>query len=143
MEVKQHERLHRDDKSLCKLAISELEDIYADLDLSIEELDLLDMPKRSFTVHFPVRMDSGKMKMFVGHRVQYSDARGPTKGGIRFHPELTLGDVMALSFLMSLKCAVVNIPFGGAKGGVAVDPKELRRNELEQVTRAYIRAIAD
>lgn len=143
MEVKQHERLHRDDQNLCKLATSELEDIYADLGLSIEELDLLDMPRRSFTVHFPVRMDSGKMKMFVGHRVQYNDARGPTKGGIRFHPELTLGHVMDLAFLMSLKCAVVNIPFGGAKGGVAVNPKELGRNELEQVTRGYIQAIAD
>jgi glutamate dehydrogenase/leucine dehydrogenase len=143
LEIKQHERLHRDDKNLCKLAISELEDIYADLGLSIEELDLLDMPRRSFSVHFPVRMDDGKTKMFVGHRVQYNDARGPTKGGIRFHPQLTHDDVEDLAFLMSLKCAVVNIPFGGSKGGVVVNPKEISRGELERVTRSYIQAISD
>lgn len=143
MEIRNHERVHADDRTLCKLAISELEDIYSDLGLSIEELDLLDMPRRSFTVHFPVRMDSGKVKMFVGHRVQYNDARGPAKGGIRFHPELTLDHVKDLAFLMALKCAVVNIPFGGSKGGVVVNPKELSRNELEQVTRGYIRAVAN
>ncbi len=143
MKIRNHERIHADDRNLCKLAISELEDIYSDLGLSTEELDLLDMPRRSFTVHFPVRMDSGKIKMFVGHRVQYNDARGPAKGGIRFHPELTLDHVRDLSFLMALKCAVVNIPFGGSKGGVVVNPKELSRNELEQVTRGYIRAIAN
>ncbi len=142
MEIKNHERLHADDRNLCKLAISEMEDIYSDLGLSEEELDLLDMPRRSFTVHFPVRMDSGKIRMFVGHRVQYNDTRGPAKGGIRFHPELTIDHVKDLSFLMALKCAVVNIPFGGSKGGVVVNPKELSRNELEQVTRGYIRAIA-
>jgi glutamate dehydrogenase/leucine dehydrogenase len=79
--------------------------------------------------------------MFVGHRIQYNDARGPTKGGIRFHPELTIDHVRDLAFLMVLKCAVVNIPFGGSKGGVVVNPKELSRNELEQVTRGYIRSI--
>jgi glutamate dehydrogenase/leucine dehydrogenase len=142
VEIKNHERLHADDRNLCKLAISEMGDIYSDLSLSEEELDLLYMPRRSFTAHFPVRMDSGKIKMFVGHRVQYNDARGPAKGGIRFHPELTLDHVKDLSFLMALKCAVVNIPFGGSKGGVVVNPKELSRNELEQVTRGYIRAIA-
>jgi glutamate dehydrogenase/leucine dehydrogenase len=123
--------------------MSELGGIYNDLGLSADELDLLDMPRRSFTVHFPVRMDSGKTKMFVGHRVQYNDARGPGKGGIRFHPELTIDHVKDLAFLMVLKCSVVNIPFGGSKGGVVVDPKQLSRNELEQVTRSYIRAIAD
>lgn len=143
MIFKHHERIHADEGNLCKKCMSELEDLYIYLELTTEELDLLDMPRRSFTVHFPVHMDSGKTKMFVGHRVQYNDARGPAKGGIRFHPELTLDDVRDLAFLMSLKCAVVNIPFGGAKGGVAVNPKELSRSELERVTRAYIRAIAD
>jgi glutamate dehydrogenase/leucine dehydrogenase len=123
--------------------MSEIEDMYMYLDLTTEELDLLDMPRRSFTVHFPVHMDSGKTKMFVGHRVQYNDARGPGKGGIRFHPDLTLDDVRDLAFLMSLKCAVVNIPFGGAKGGIAVNRKELSRPELERLTRAFTRAIAD
>ena len=143
MEISNHERIHSDDRNLCKLAISELEGLYSELGLSPEELDLLDMPRRSFIVHFPVRMDSGKIKMFVGYRVQYNDARGPAKGGIRFHPELTLDHVKDLSFLMALKCAVVNIPFGGSKGGVVVNPKTLSRHELEQVTRGYIRAIAN
>lgn len=143
MIVKHHERIHSDEGNLCKKCMSELENLYIYLELSTEELDLLDMPRRSFTVHFPVHMDSGKTKMFLGHRVQYNDARGPTKGGIRFHPELKLDDVRDLAFLMALKCAVVNIPFGGSKGGVAVNPKELSRRELELVTRGYIRAIAD
>ncbi len=143
MIVKHHERIHADEGNLCKKCMSELENLYIYLELSTEELDLLDMPRRSFTVHFPVHMDSGKTKMFLGHRVQYNDARGPTKGGIRFHPELTLDDVRDLAFLMTLKCAVVNIPFGGSKGGVAVNPKELSRRELELVTRGYIRAISD
>jgi glutamate dehydrogenase/leucine dehydrogenase len=143
MEITDHERVHADDRNLCKLAISELGAIYSEIGLSQEELDLLDMPRRSFIVHFPVRMDSGKNKMFVGYRVQYNDARGPAKGGIRFHPDLTIDHVKDLSFLMALKCAVVNIPFGGSKGGVVVNPKELSRNELEQVTRGYIRAIGN
>lgn len=139
----QHERIHEDDQNLCKLCMDELTNVYSDLGISREELDLLDMPRRSFTVHFPVRMDSGKTKRFVGHRVQYNDARGPTKGGIRFHPDLTLGHVTDLAFLMTLKCAVVNIPFGGAKGGVVADPRKLSKNELEQITRGYTRAMAD
>jgi glutamate dehydrogenase/leucine dehydrogenase len=143
VQINNHERINVDDRNLCKLAISELGSIYSEIGLSREELDLLDMPRRSFIVHFPVRMDSGKIKMFVGYRVQYNDARGPAKGGIRFHPELTLDHVKDLSFLMALKCAVVNIPFGGSKGGVVVNPRELSRNELEQVTRGYIRAIAN
>jgi len=143
LDVTNHERIHADDRNLCKLATSELGAIYSELGLSQEELDLLDMPKRSFIVHFPVRMDTGKIKMFVGFRVHYNDARGPAKGGIRFHPELTLDHVRDLSFLMALKCAVVNIPFGGSKGGVVVNPKELSRDELERVTRGYIRAISN
>ncbi len=123
--------------------MSELGEIYTKLGLSADELELLAMPRRSFTVHFPARMDSGQIRMFVGHRIQYNDARGPGKGGIRFHPDLTIDHVRDLAFLMVLKCAVVNIPFGGSKGGVVVNPKELSRNELEQVTRGYVRAIAD
>jgi glutamate dehydrogenase/leucine dehydrogenase len=133
-----HERQHRDDRNLCKLCIRELGELYSDLGLKPDELDLLDMPRRSFTVHFPVRMDSGKVRMFVGHRIQYNDARGPAKGGIRFHPELSIDDVRDLAFLMVLKCAVVNIPFGGSKGGVVVNPKELSRN-ISGRTRTFLR----
>lgn len=143
MPNRRHERIHIDDKNICKLCMNELGEIYTDLGLSADELDLLAMPRRSFTVHFPVRMDSGKTRMFLGHRIQYNHARGPAKGGLRFHPELTIDHVRDLAFLMVLKCAVVNIPFGGSKGGVKVNPKELSRNELEQVTRGYVRAIAD
>ena len=126
-----------------RLSLAQLGTIYAELGLSSDELELLAMPRRSFVVHFPVRMDSGKTRMFLGYRVQYNDARGPTKGGLRFHPELTIDHVRDLAFLMVLKCAVVNIPFGGSKGGVVVNPKELSKNELEQITRGYIRAIGN
>jgi glutamate dehydrogenase/leucine dehydrogenase len=115
--------------------------VYRGLKLSPEELELLERPRRTFIVSFPVRMDTGRTKMFTGYRVQYNDARGPTKGGIRFHPGLTLEDVRTLAFLMALKCAVVDIPFGGAKGGIVVNPKELSQGELERLTRGYIRAI--
>jgi glutamate dehydrogenase/leucine dehydrogenase len=138
-----HEQLHRDENSLRSVSSAELRGIYRDLDLSKEELELLTLPRRSFTVSFPVRLSSGKTRMFVGHRVQYNDSRGPAKGGIRFHPDVTIGDVSELAILMGLKCAVVNIPFGGAKGGVVVNPQELSPQDLEQVTRGYIRAIAD
>ena len=143
LEARHHENIHADDKNLCKLCMSELGNIYTDLGLSPEEFDLLDMPRRSFTVHFPARMDSGKTRMFVGYRVQYNDARGPAKGGIRFHPHLTIDHITDLAFLMALKCSVMNIPFGGSKGGVILNPKDRSLNELEQVTRGYIRAIAD
>jgi glutamate dehydrogenase/leucine dehydrogenase len=138
-----HERLHRDERDLRSVGMTELQAIYTDLGLTRAELDLLSVPRRSFTVSFPVKMSSGKTRMFTGHRVQYSDARGPAKGGIRFHPEMDEEHAAELAFLMALKCAVVNIPFGGAKGGVVVDPLQLTRDELELVTRGYIRAIAD
>ena len=138
-----HDRLHRDEKDLRSLAMTELQKIYAELGLSREELDLLSLPRRSFTVSFPVKMAGGRTQMYTGYRVQHNDARGPAKGGIRFHPELDEAHATELALLMALKCAVVNIPFGGAKGGVVVDPLQLSRLDLEHVTRGYIRAIAD
>ena len=140
---KNHERIHIDEKNLCHLCVSELESIYAELKLTEAELEILSMPRHIFTVHFPVQLSNGSTKMFVGHRVQFNDARGPSKGGIRFHPALNVDHVSDLAFLMSLKCAVIDIPFGGAKGGVVLNPKELTRGELELVTRAYVREIAD
>src|SRR5512139_2759868 len=138
-----HERLHRDEKDLRSLGMGELQLIYADLGLSKDELDILSAPRRSFTVSFPVKLSSGRTQMFTGYRVQYNDSRGPAKGGIRFHPEMDEEHAAELAFLMALKCAVVNIPFGGAKGGVVIDPLKLSRDELENVRRGYIRAIAD
>jgi glutamate dehydrogenase/leucine dehydrogenase len=137
------DRLHRDEKDLRSLAMTELQTIYADLGLTQEELDLLSAPRRSFTVSFPVKMTTGRTQMYTGYRVQYNDARGPAKGGIRFHPGMDEEHASELALLMALKCAVVNIPFGGAKGGVAVNPLELSKRDLELVTRGYIRAIAD
>jgi len=138
-----HDRLHRDETDLRGLGMTELQAVYLELQLTRAELDLLSMPRRSFTMSFPVKMTTGRTRMFTGFRVQYNDARGPAKGGIRFHPEMDENHAAELAFLMALKCAVVNIPFGGAKGGVVVDPAELSREDLELVTRGYIRAIAD
>ena len=102
---------------------------------------LLREPMRILEVHFPVRMDDGTTKAFTGFRVQYNDARGPTKGGLRFAPDETLDTVKALAAWMTWKCAVVDIPYGGGKGGVICNPKELSVGELERLARGYIRAI--
>jgi glutamate dehydrogenase (NAD(P)+) len=118
-------------------------DIVADLigiDSGIREV--LKHPKRELTVNFPVRMDDGTYHVYTGYRVQYNMARGPTKGGIRYHPQVTLDEVRALAAWMTWKCAVVNIPYGGAKGGVVCDPKHMSRGELEGLTRRYASEIA-
>ena len=104
--------------------------------------DLLSQPKRQLTVSIPIRMDNKRVKVFTGYRVQHSIARGPSKGGIRFHPGVTLDEVKALAMWMTWKCAVVNIPFGGAKGGVTVDPKKLSMDENERLTRRYTSEIS-
>jgi glutamate dehydrogenase (NAD(P)+) len=98
--------------------------------------------KRELTVHFPVRLDDGKVRVFTGYRVQHNISRGPAKGGIRYSPGLTLDTVKAMAMLMTWKCAVVGIPYGGAKGGVDVDPKALSPNELEHLTRRFATEIA-
>ena len=105
-------------------------------------VESLKRPKRLFEVSFPVRMDDGSVRVFTGYRVQHDDSRGPFKGGIRFHPQTDLDEVKALAFWMAIKCAVVGVPFGGGKGGVTVDPKQLSEAELERVSRGYFRAIA-
>ena len=93
--------------------------------------------ERELTVHFPVQMDDGSLKIFTGYRIQHSGTRGPAKGGIRFHPEVNLDEVRALATWMTFKTAVVNIPYGGAKGAVACNPKTLSLRELERLTRRY------
>ncbi len=104
--------------------------------------EVLRTPKRQLIVSIPVRMDNKRIKVFTGYRVQHSIARGPSKGGIRFHPGVTIDEVKALAMWMTWKCAVVNIPFGGAKGGVTVDPKKLSFDETERLTRRYTSEIA-
>jgi glutamate dehydrogenase/leucine dehydrogenase len=103
--------------------------------------EMIKYPERMLTVSIPVRMDDGTIHRFQGYRVQHSTARGPAKGGIRFHPQVTLDEVKALATWMTWKCAVVNIPFGGAKGGVTCDPKHMSQSELERMTRRYTSAI--
>lgn len=107
-----------------------------------EALERLKHPKAIKQVSIPLRMDDGSLKIFTGYRVQHNDTRGPAKGGIRYHPNVTLDEVKALSFWMTLKCAVVGIPFGGGKGGIQVNPKELSNLEIERLSRAYIEQMA-
>jgi glutamate dehydrogenase/leucine dehydrogenase len=105
-------------------------------------LELLKCPQRIYQFSLPVVMDSGELKIFAGFRVQHNDIRGPTKGGIRFHPRVDLDEVKALAAWMTMKTAILNLPYGGAKGGVAVNPKELTMRELELLSRRYSAAIA-
>jgi len=121
-----------------------LEDVVGRIDGAARKLNLdrnvhrtLRTPRRSLIVTFPVKMDNGEVEVFTGYRVQYNYVKGPSKGGIRYHPDVTLEEVTALAGLMALKCAVVNVPFGGAKGGVACDPKKMSMDELERLTRRY------
>ena len=113
--------------------------------LNLEESlwKMLRMPSREIIVHFPVAMDDGHMEIFTGFRVQHSIARGPGKGGLRYAPDVTLDEVRALASWMTWKCAVVNIPFGGAKGGVICDPKKMSQGELERMTRRYTSEVID
>src|SRR5579864_9629593 len=116
----------------------------ARFDLAAKKLNLeeglwkvLRYPNREIILHIPVAMDNGSLEVFTGYRVQHSIARGPSKGGIRYGPDVTLDEVRALAAWMTWKCAVVNIPFGGAKGGVICDPHKMSDGELERVTRRY------
>ena len=111
--------------------------------LSEDTTERLKYPKSSLMVSIPVRMDNGSLRIFQGYRVRYDETRGPTKGGIRFHPHVTLDEVQSLAFWMTFKCAVLSLPFGGAKGGITLNPKELSKMELERLSRGYIDAIAD
>ena len=104
--------------------------------------DILREVQREFTCHFPVELDNGQIRVFTGYRVQHNINRGPAKGGIRYHHDVSLGEVKALAMWMTWKCAVVNIPFGGAKGGIIVDPRELSLKELEHMTRRFATEIS-
>ena len=124
-------------------AQTRLTDVLEHIELSDDVRERLAQPKLALSVSIPVRMDDGRLRVFKGYRVQFDDTRGPTKGGVRFHPDVNMDEVTSLSFWMTIKCAVAGLPFGGAKGGVIVNPKELSRLELERLSRGYIRAIAD
>ncbi|HSP21097.1 MAG TPA: Glu/Leu/Phe/Val dehydrogenase [Planococcus sp. (in: firmicutes)] len=104
--------------------------------------ELLKEPMRIMEVRIPVRMDDGKTKVFTGFRAQHNDAVGPTKGGVRFHPDVNREEVMALSMWMTLKCGIVDLPYGGGKGGIICDPREMSMHEIEKLSRGYVRAIS-
>ncbi|BBP42619.1 Glu/Leu/Phe/Val family dehydrogenase [Thiosulfativibrio zosterae] len=126
-----------------EIAKQRLEPVFKLIEVDEEVITRLSYPKRSIKASIPVRMDDGSLRIFTGYRVQYDDTRGPTKGGIRYHPRVNEDEVTSLSFWMTVKCAVAGLPFGGAKGGITVNPKELSQLELERLSRGYIRAFAD
>ena len=125
-----------------QIAIEQLENVAKVINLDKSILEMLKVPQRVTTVQVPVKMDNGDTKVFIGHRSQHCNALGPWKGGIRYHPGVTLDEVKALSMWMTWKCAVVGIPLGGGKGGITCDPKKMSQAELERMTRRYAFAIA-
>ncbi len=125
-----------------EVAVAQFDQAAELLHLDEDLREVLRKPKRELSVNFPVRMDNGRIRMFSGYRVQHNINRGPAKGGIRYSPDVSLDEVRALAMWMTWKCAVVGIPFGGAKGGVVVDPRELSKSELERLTRRYTTEIS-
>ncbi|MCE2449433.1 MAG: Glu/Leu/Phe/Val dehydrogenase [Candidatus Latescibacteria bacterium] len=130
-------------QSLFSDASQRLEEALAYASISEDAIERLKLPKSSLKVSIPVRMDDGTLRIFPGYRVRYDDTRGPTKGGIRYHQDVSIDEVQSLAFWMTFKCAVANLPFGGGKGGITVNPKELSPFELERLSRGYIDAVAD
>ncbi len=128
--------------SALRMALQQFDNVADRLGLDNGLRQFVRNSKRDLTVHFPVKMDDGSVKVFTGYRVQHNLARGPAKGGIRYAPEVTLDEVKALAMWMTWKCAVVGIPYGGAKGGVACNPKALSLTELERLTRRYAAEIS-
>ncbi|HEX5185577.1 MAG TPA: Glu/Leu/Phe/Val dehydrogenase [Nitrososphaeraceae archaeon] len=126
-----------------QMALKQLEETAKIINLDEGIHKILAKPKRVLTVSLPVKMDDGRIEVFTGFRSQHNDARGPFKGGIRYHPQVTIEEVMALSMWMTWKCAVVGIPLGGGKGGIICNPKNMSNSELERMTRRYAYAISD
>jgi len=129
--------------NLFKNSLTQLANVSQYLEAPVGVIEQLKQPQRIIEMAIPVVMDNGITKVFTGYRVQYNNARGPFKGGIRFHQDTDLSEVKALSFWMAVKTAVVNIPMGGGKGGITVDPKKLSQGELERLSRGYVRALKD
>src|SRR5690348_13741528 len=130
------------ERNVWEMAQQQLDDVARVVGLNESIHGFLREPKRVLEVSVPVRMDNNVFRMYKGYRVQHNMARGPSKGGIRFHPDVTLDEVKALAMWMTWKCALVNIPFGGAKGGVICDPKAMSPQELENLTRRFTSEIA-
>ncbi len=120
-----------------QMACQQLEDVAEVIEIDKGVLERMSLPKRALVVSIPVRMDDNRTEMFIGYRVQHSLTSGPSKGGLRYHPSVDLGEVVALAMWMSWKCGIMNLPFGGAKGGIACDPATLSRGEKERLTRRF------
>ena len=135
--------IHSNTSTLLSDASKRLEQALKHVNISADAIARLQYPKTSLSVSIPVRMDDGSLKVFSGYRVRYEDTRGAGKGGVRYHPNVTLDEVQSLAFWMTFKCALLDLPFGGAKGGITVNPKELSKAELERLSRGYVDAIAD
>ncbi len=129
-------------RSAHEVALAQYDEAVKHMQLSENTIEFMRYPKRELTVNFPVQMDDGHIRMFTGFRVHHSTVRGPTKGGIRYHPDVTLDETRALAMWMTWKCALMNLPYGGAKGGVIVDPKQLSQTELRKLTRRYATEIS-
>jgi glutamate dehydrogenase (NADP+) len=130
------------EETLLDRALVRLEDAASHLQIDPDVIEKLKYPRETTKARLLIRMDDGSRKSFVAWRCRYDDTRGPTKGGIRFHPDATVEEVETLAFWMTFKCAVMNLPFGGGKGAVRVDPRQLSKSELERLSRAYIQAFA-
>jgi glutamate dehydrogenase (NAD(P)+) len=126
------------DNSTFRLAVAQFDQAAEKMKLAPNLRERLKMPQRSLMVTLPVQMDDGTVKVFAGYRVQHDSARGPSKGGIRYHPDVSLGEVAALAMWMTWKCALAGLPYGGAKGGVRVSPGSLSKSELQRLTRRYV-----
>lgn len=130
------------DMAMLSHALTRLDEAARHVQVDPEVLEKLRHPKETLTTRLTIRMDDGSRRSFTAWRCRYDDTRGPTKGGIRFHPASTVGEVSTLAFWMTFKCAVMNLPYGGGKGAVQVDPRGLSRAELERLSRAYVQAFA-
>src|SRR5262250_1337083 len=133
----------KEDLNPFRIAMRQFDTAAEKLDLEPGLREVLRRPRRALSLALPVKMDDGTIRVIEGFRVQHNSARGPCKGGIRYHPNVTFDEVKALATWMTWKCAIVNIPFGGAKGGIVCDPHKLTRNELERLTRRYTSAIIE
>jgi glutamate dehydrogenase (NAD(P)+) len=131
------ESLYELDSPTYRMAVAQFEEAAECMNLDPNLRERFKVPRRALVVSIPIRMDNGKVKVFQGYRVQHDDSLGPTKGGVRYHPSVTLGEVAALAMWMTWKCALVGLPYGGAKGGVRCNPATMSKNELQRLTRRY------
>ncbi len=144
MDANSHKNLPKPvygDSAVYQMAVLQLLSVAEHMQLDVNILERLSKPKRAMIVSVPIRMDNGKTHTFIGYRVQHSLTSGPSKGGLRYHPSVDLGEVAALAMWMTWKCAIMNLPFGGAKGGIACDPDKLSLGEKERMTRRFTEEI--